>query len=47
MSAGPHRIGQLTAQIQDLDGRLPRLVERCAPQRLTVVGIGTDTAVTC
>ncbi|MFD4526551.1 transposase [Streptomyces sp. NPDC058470] len=29
-----------------MDGRLPRLVERCAPHLLTVVGIGTDMAVT-
>ncbi|MGW5201245.1 IS110 family transposase [Streptomyces spiralis] len=40
------RIGQLTEQIQDLVGRLARLVERHAPQLLTVVGIGPDTAVT-
>ncbi|MFF8789427.1 transposase [Streptomyces sp. NPDC015125] len=40
------RIGQLTDQIQDLEGRLARLVERYAPQLLNVVGIGPDTAVT-
>ncbi|MFI5519961.1 IS110 family transposase [Streptomyces platensis] len=40
------RIGQLTEQIQDLERRLARLVERHAPQLLTVVGIGPDTAVT-
>ncbi|WP_244330094.1 transposase [Streptomyces platensis] len=40
------RIGQLTDQIQDLERRLARLVERHAPQLLTVVGIGPDTAVT-
>ncbi|MFF0110372.1 transposase [Streptomyces hirsutus] len=40
------RIGQLTEQIQDLEGRLARLVGRHAPQLLTVVGIGPDTAVT-
>ncbi|GAA1930915.1 hypothetical protein GCM10009753_75930 [Streptantibioticus ferralitis] len=40
------RIGQLTEQIQDVEGRLARLVERHAPQLLTVVGIGPDTAVT-
>ncbi|GAA1928417.1 IS110 family transposase [Streptantibioticus ferralitis] len=38
------RIGQLSEQIQDLEGRLARLVERHAPQLLTVVGIGPDTA---
>ncbi|WP_257003692.1 transposase [Streptomyces sp. SA15] len=40
------RIRQLTEQIQDLEGRLARLVERHAPQLLTAVGIGPDTAVT-
>ncbi|GGN96755.1 hypothetical protein GCM10011579_098550 [Streptomyces albiflavescens] len=40
------RIGQLTKQIQDLEGRLARLAERHAPQLLPVVGIGPDTAVT-
>ncbi|WP_234392219.1 IS110 family transposase [Streptomyces sp. WM6378] len=40
------RIGQLTAQNRDLEGRLARIVERHAPQLLTVVGIGPDTAVT-
>ncbi|GFE21180.1 IS110 family transposase [Streptomyces nigrescens] len=29
-----------------MEGRPARLVERCAPQLLTVVGIGLDTAVT-
>lgn len=41
-----HRIGQLTEQIQHLEGRLARLVERHAPQLPAVVGIGPDTAVT-
>ncbi|MGP8297826.1 transposase [Streptomyces inhibens] len=41
-----HRIGQLTEQIQELERCLARLVERYAPQLLTVVGIGPDTAVT-
>ncbi|UKY48830.1 transposase [Streptomyces inhibens] len=40
------RIGQLTEQIQDLERRLALLAERHAPQLLTVVGIGPDTAVT-
>lgn len=40
------RIGQLTEQIEDLEDRLVRLVERHAPQLLAVVGIGPDTAVT-
>jgi transposase len=40
------RIGQLTEQIHDLEGRLARPVERHAPQLLAVVGIGPDTAVT-
>ncbi|WP_369392447.1 hypothetical protein AB5J72_36330 [Streptomyces sp. CG1] len=40
------RIGQLTDQIQDLESRLALLAERHAPQLLTVVGIGPDTAVT-
>nr|WP_258564452.1 transposase [Streptomyces himalayensis] len=40
------RVGQLTEQIRDLEGRLARLVERHAPQLLAVVGIGPDTAVT-
>ncbi|MFI0709855.1 transposase [Streptomyces inhibens] len=41
-----HRIEQLTEQIEDLERRLTQLVERHAPQLLTVVGIGPDTAVT-
>ncbi|MGW7247977.1 transposase [Streptomyces decoyicus] len=41
-----HRIGQLTEQIQELERRLARLVERHAPQLLASVGIGPDTAVT-
>ncbi|MGW7250396.1 IS110 family transposase [Streptomyces decoyicus] len=41
-----HRIGQLTDEIQELERRLFLLVERHAPQLLTVVGIGPDTAVT-
>ncbi|MGW8973522.1 transposase [Streptomyces platensis] len=40
------RIGQLIDQIQDLERRLAMLAERHAPQLLTVVGIGPDTAVT-
>ncbi|GAA2344133.1 hypothetical protein Scani_32880 [Streptomyces caniferus] len=40
------RIGQLTEQIQDLERRMALLAERHAPQLLTVVGIGPDTAVT-
>ncbi|MGV9555607.1 transposase [Streptomyces sp. NPDC003401] len=39
-------IGQLGEEIQNLQGRLTRLVERHAPQLLEVVGIGRDTAVT-
>ncbi|AJT69860.1 hypothetical protein T261_8266 [Streptomyces lydicus] len=41
-----HRIQQLTEQIQDLERRLARLAERHAPQLLTVMGTGPDTAVT-
>ncbi|MGA5560579.1 IS110 family transposase [Streptomyces platensis] len=41
-----HRIEQLTEQIQDLERRLALLAELHAPQLLTVVGIGPDTAVT-
>ncbi|WP_444545348.1 IS110 family transposase [Streptomyces glebosus] len=41
-----HRIQQFTEQIQDLERRRARLAERHAPQLLTVVGIGPDTAVT-
>ncbi|MFJ5801535.1 IS110 family transposase [Streptomyces decoyicus] len=41
-----HRIEQLTEQIQDLERRLALFAERHAPQLLTVVGIGPDTAVT-
>ncbi|GAA3151363.1 hypothetical protein GCM10010521_43690 [Streptomyces rameus] len=40
------RIRQLSDEVQDLEGRLTRLVERHAPQLLEVVGIGPDTAVT-
>ncbi|MFF3511679.1 hypothetical protein [Streptomyces sp. NPDC002573] len=40
-----HRIGQLSEQIRDVEGRLARLVECHAPQLLDVVGIGPDTAV--
>jgi hypothetical protein len=40
-----HRIGQLSAQIRNVDARLTRLVECHAPQLLDVVGIGPDTAV--
>ncbi|MEU2334650.1 IS110 family transposase [Streptomyces sp. NPDC013172] len=40
------RIGQLSEEVHNLEGRLPRLVERRAPQLLEVVGIGPDTAVT-
>ncbi|MFE0379507.1 transposase [Streptomyces inhibens] len=41
-----HRIGQLAEQIQELERRLALLAERHAPQLLTVMGIGADTAVT-
>ncbi|WP_181923546.1 hypothetical protein [Streptomyces inhibens] len=41
-----HRIGQLTEQIQELERRLALLAERHAPQLLTVMRIGPDTAVT-
>ncbi|MFJ3616769.1 transposase [Streptomyces iakyrus] len=40
------RIEQLTGQIDELNQRLPRLVERHAPQLLEPVGIGPDSAVT-
>ncbi|MEU9590870.1 IS110 family transposase [Streptomyces sp. NPDC048193] len=40
------RIEQLTAQIDELNQRLTRLVERHAPQLLEPVGIGPDSAVT-
>ncbi|MFK0110843.1 transposase [Streptomyces sp. NPDC091217] len=40
------RIEQLTAQIDELNQRLTRLVERHAPQLLVPVGIGPDSAVT-
>ncbi|MEU2551409.1 transposase [Streptomyces sp. NPDC013313] len=40
------RIEQLTAQIDELNQRLIRLVERHAPQLLEPVGIGPDSAVT-
>ncbi|MFE2179267.1 IS110 family transposase [Streptomyces sp. NPDC059455] len=40
------RIEQLTGQIDELNQRLTRLVERHAPQLLTPVGIGPDSAVT-
>lgn len=40
------RIEQLTGQIDELKQRLTRLVERHAPQLLTPVGIGPDSAVT-
>ncbi|MFB7438343.1 transposase [Streptomyces mirabilis] len=40
------RIEQLTGQIDDLNERLTRLVERHAPQLLGPVGIGPDSAVT-
>ncbi|MET9354147.1 transposase [Streptomyces sp. NPDC006617] len=40
------RIEQLTAQINELDQRLTRLVEHHAPQLLEPVGIGPDSAVT-
>lgn len=38
------RIEQLTGQIDELNKRLPRLVEGHAPQLLAPVGIGVDTA---
>ncbi|WP_018090401.1 IS110 family transposase [Streptomyces sp. FxanaC1] len=40
------RIEQHTRQIDELNLRLTRLVERHAPQLLTPVGIGPDSAVT-
>jgi len=40
------RIEQLTAQINELNQRLTRLVELHAPQLLEPVGIGPDSAVT-
>ncbi|MFF2127094.1 transposase [Streptomyces olivochromogenes] len=40
------RIEQLTGQIDELNQRLTRLVERHAPQLLIPVGIGPDSAVT-
>ncbi|MGW0583800.1 transposase [Streptomyces sp. NPDC002920] len=40
------RIEQLTGQIDELNRRLTRLVERHAPQLLIPVGIGPDSAVT-
>jgi transposase len=40
------RIEQLTAQIDELNQRLTRLVERHAPQLLAPVGIGPDSAIT-
>ncbi|WP_405884581.1 hypothetical protein OG762_41340 [Streptomyces sp. NBC_01136] len=41
------RVGQLTEQIRDLDGRLVRLVARHAPQLLRVVGIGPEWPSLC
>ncbi|WP_234439684.1 transposase [Streptomyces bicolor] len=40
------RIEQLTRQIDELNQRLTRLVERHAPQLLTPLGISPDSAVT-
>ena len=40
------RIEQLTAQINELNQRVTRLVEHHAPQLLEPVGIGPDSAVT-
>ncbi|WP_444545262.1 IS110 family transposase [Streptomyces cinerochromogenes] len=40
------RIEQLTGQINELNQRLTRLVERHAPQLLVPMGIGPDSAVT-
>lgn len=40
------RIEQLTAQIDELNQRLTRIVEHHAPQLLVPVGIGPDSAVT-
>ncbi|MEV6021759.1 hypothetical protein [Streptomyces sp. NPDC052036] len=40
------RIEQLTAQIDELNQCLARLVERHAPELLAPVGIGPDSAVT-
>lgn len=40
------RVEELTGQIDELNQRLTRLVERHAPQLLLPVGIGPDSAVT-
>ncbi|WP_416530199.1 hypothetical protein [Streptomyces coelicoflavus] len=40
------RIEQLTAQVNELNQRLARLVEHHAAQLLVPVGIGPDSAVT-
>ncbi|MFF3153258.1 transposase, partial [Streptomyces sp. NPDC057910] len=40
------RIEQLTGQVNELNQRLTRLLERHAPQLLVPVGIGPDSAVT-
>ncbi|MFI2640796.1 transposase [Streptomyces sp. NPDC018610] len=46
LRAGPASPEQLTGQINELNQRLTRLVERHAPQLLAPVGIGPDSAVT-
>ncbi|WP_455908467.1 IS110 family RNA-guided transposase [Streptomyces lydicus] len=46
LSVLAQRIEQLTGQIDALNRRLTRLVERHAPQLLVPVGIGPDSAVT-
>ncbi|MFF4121029.1 transposase [Streptomyces sp. NPDC001714] len=46
LSLPAQRIEQLTAQIDELNQRLTRLVERHAPQLLVPVGIGPDSVVT-
>lgn len=42
-----HRIGQLTEQIQDLEGRRARLVKRHAPQLLAVVALARTRPSPC
>ncbi|WP_328421552.1 transposase [Streptomyces sp. NBC_00443] len=46
LSLPAQRIEQLTGQIDELNQRLTRLVERHAPQPLIPVGIGPDSAFT-
>ncbi|MEW2514262.1 hypothetical protein [Streptomyces sp. NPDC046870] len=40
------RVEQLTGQIDELNRRLTRFVERHAPRLLVPVGMGPDSAVT-